>query len=115
VGINYELNREFDLYFNLFYEGIEEALRLKPKTIFFGQNGGKVKLRLGCQPSRRTLFIQGHRLWHPLIKTFSSFLFPQDELGPSLVEPERSAGPEDVAPATAPAAQQTTGQVAAKR
>lgn len=43
VGFDYHLNHQFDLYFNLFFEAVEEAFRRAPQRIFVGQTSDDFK------------------------------------------------------------------------
>jgi predicted N-acyltransferase len=75
LGVDYDLVREYDLYFNVLYEDLETALKLQPQLIYFGQNASHVKLRLGCRQSARRLFVKGHGLFGPLLRRFSPYIF----------------------------------------
>ena len=48
AGVDYRWNRQYDTYFNLFYQSILHGFAEKKKKISFGQNGYYVKQRLGC-------------------------------------------------------------------
>ena len=80
LGLDYSINRQVDLYFNILYEELDWSLSRRPESIYFGQNGETVKSRIGCGQSRRTMFVRGRRLWHPLIKSFSSRVFPSGDV-----------------------------------
>jgi predicted N-acyltransferase len=75
LGVDYDLNREYDLYFNALYEDLDFALRQQPEMIHFGQNSSPVKLRIGCRQSARWLFVKGHGVLDPVIRRFSRFIF----------------------------------------
>ena len=53
-------SRDVDLYFNLMYHQLDDALRLAPERILVGQTADVFKARLGCRPSPHLPF-NGHR------------------------------------------------------
>ena len=48
AGLDYRLNHEFDLYFNLMYTGLDRAFRKGVATINVGQTAAAFKARIGC-------------------------------------------------------------------
>lgn len=58
-GLDYRLNHEFDLYFNLVYALIEHGLRKRAATIVFGMGSDAVKSRIGCYPEPLYVFVKG--------------------------------------------------------
>jgi len=48
AGLDYQLNEELDLYFNLMYAGLDRALRKQVSTIHVGQSADAFKARIGC-------------------------------------------------------------------
>jgi predicted N-acyltransferase len=80
LGVDYDLNREYDLYFNALYEDLDFALQQQPELIHFGQNSSPVKLRIGCRQSARWLFVKGHGVLGPLIRRFSRSIFREVEV-----------------------------------
>jgi len=48
AGLDYRLNEELDLYFNLMYAGLDRALRKQVSTIHVGQSADAFKARIGC-------------------------------------------------------------------
>jgi hypothetical protein len=67
AGLDYSLNREFDLYFNLMYAGFDRALRKRPERIHVGQTAAVFKARMGCQSELRYVFAKGYG---PLLRPF---------------------------------------------
>jgi predicted N-acyltransferase len=59
AGINYDLNREFDIYFNLMFAGFDRALRARVAKINVGQTATVFKARMGCYSEPRYVFIKG--------------------------------------------------------
>jgi predicted N-acyltransferase len=59
AGINYDLNREFDIYFNLMFAGFDRALRTGLAKINVGQTATVFKSRMGCHSEQRYVFIKG--------------------------------------------------------
>ena len=59
AGIDYRLNHEFDLYFNLMYAGFDRALRKRVAKIHVGQTATVFKARMGCYSEPRYIFTKG--------------------------------------------------------
>ena len=58
-GLDYHLNHEFDLYFNLVYALLEHGLRKRVSTIVFGMGSDAVKARIGCHAEPLYVFVKG--------------------------------------------------------
>ncbi len=59
AGMNYALNEQFDLYFNLMYTGIDRALRGNAAKIAIGQTADAFKARLGCLSEPMYALVRG--------------------------------------------------------
>ena len=59
AGLDYSLNREFDLYFNLMYTGFDRALSKRVERIHVGQTATVFKARMGCKSEQRYVFAKG--------------------------------------------------------
>jgi hypothetical protein len=59
MGIDYELNAEFDLYFNLIYAVLDRALRKGVGEIRVGQAADAFKAKLGCRPEPLYMYMKG--------------------------------------------------------
>jgi Acetyltransferase (GNAT) domain len=59
AGLDYRLNHEFDLYFNLMYAGFDRAFRKGIATINAGQTAAAFKARIGCDFAPLYLFAKG--------------------------------------------------------
>jgi predicted N-acyltransferase len=58
-GVDYSLNTESDLYFNLMYDTLNEALKHKVSSIELGQTADTFKARLGCNQKPLFLYTKG--------------------------------------------------------
>ena len=59
AGIDYRLNHEFDLYFNLMYALLDRALRAGVAKINVGQTATVFKSRIGCYSEPRYVYMKG--------------------------------------------------------
>ena len=59
AGLDYRLNDEFDLYFNLMYAGFDRALQKRVKRIHVGQTSTVFKARMGCFSEERYIYTKG--------------------------------------------------------
>ena len=64
AGIDYPLNRDYDLYFNLMYAGFDRALRKGVKRIHVGQTATGVQVADGLLLRAALYLRQGHRVLH---------------------------------------------------
>jgi predicted N-acyltransferase len=76
-GLDYELNDEADLYFNLMYEDLDHALRQKVQSIHVGQTANDFKSRMGCSLEPRCFYIKARlSALQPVLRAGSPHLFP---------------------------------------
>jgi predicted N-acyltransferase len=61
-GMDYAVARDADLYFNLMYQQLDDALRRGPERIEVGQTADAFKARLGCRPTPRYFYVKPCRL-----------------------------------------------------
>jgi predicted N-acyltransferase len=59
AGIDYALNGEYDLYFNLMFAGFDRALRSNVRKINVGQTATVFKSRMGCYSEARHVYVKG--------------------------------------------------------
>jgi predicted N-acyltransferase len=59
AGLDYSLNEELDLYFNLHYAALDRALRKQVSTVELGSTAGAFKARLGCYSEPVYIFVKG--------------------------------------------------------
>ena len=59
AGLDYDLNSELDLYFNLMYAGFDRALRRRVRRIHVGQTATAFKSRMGCISEPRYIYVKG--------------------------------------------------------
>jgi hypothetical protein len=59
AGLDYRLNHEGDLYFNLMYAGLDRAFRRGVETIHVGQTAAAFKARIGCDSAPLYAYAKG--------------------------------------------------------
>lgn len=57
IGFDYERNEALQLYFNILYFSIEQAIALKKKKLILGRTALEAKARLGCKPAYLSTFL----------------------------------------------------------
>ena len=62
-GVDYDLNRIADLYFNVMYAELGQALSVRTDTIQVGQTADEFKTHLGCTASPRSICVRGVVRW----------------------------------------------------
>ncbi len=80
TGLDYSLNADYRLYFNLLYPVIGYAGERRMKTLSLGQTSYTFKARLGVQPYPLFLYVK-HRngIIHRILSSFQTSLFPETE------------------------------------
>jgi predicted N-acyltransferase len=58
-GFDYQLNHQYDLYFNMVYNCFDSALRKRVARIHVGQTATEFKARMGCYSEPRYIFVKG--------------------------------------------------------
>jgi hypothetical protein len=83
-GLDYTVNREFDLYFNVMYADLDHGFKEDVADIRLGQTADTFKAQLGCEQQPLYFYIKGvGRRWDLCIKVGFSLLFPNRPLPPS--------------------------------
>lgn len=104
-GIDYQLNREADLYFNVMYADLDHGLREDVASIQLGQTSEQFKARLGGEPEPLYLYVRGRgRLTSALVRLLSGWIFPERDPVPSfdIYRQHDGAGPGDPSAQPAP-------------
>ena len=57
IGFDYEHNKELQLYFNMLFFGIEQAIALQKEKLILGRTALDAKARLGCKPRYLLTFL----------------------------------------------------------
>lgn len=76
LGIDYEKNREGDVYFNLFYAYLREILSADVHRIDFGANSDDFKARVGCRQRINYMYIGATNWLRWPLRWFAGLLFP---------------------------------------
>lgn len=79
IGLDYNLNRECDLYFNIFYAAMEEAFVRGPRRIYVGQTSDEFKhQKLSTFQVPLNLFVKGRRwLTRQFLAARFEWFFPE--------------------------------------
>jgi predicted N-acyltransferase len=103
LGVDYEVNAEAEVYFNLLYQSIDTALRHGAQEICIGQTTDALKHdKLGCYQVPLSIFVKGGR-WtmRAVLKAgFSSIfpprplLYPREETQPNTDDPTEATLPD---------------------
>lgn len=60
LGLDYQINFESNIYYNLFYEVLAQALQSDVKSIQIGQTADTFKARLGCASTPLHVYLKGN-------------------------------------------------------
>ncbi len=102
IGLDYPLNAEADLYFNLMAADLAFAIAQGARDVQVGQTADEFKSRLGCRPRPRYVYVRGMGAmvgW--LVRRAAGWCFPPPARPPrrdlfrrpSLDEKSRGGGP----------------------
>lgn len=76
VGLDYDVNRQSELYFNLCYKELDFAMRHGTQTIFMGQTADVFKSRLRCCHQSLCFFVKLRGRIGFILRWFASLFFP---------------------------------------
>ena len=78
VGIDYSVNKEFELYQNILYDYVKETVSLNKKTLNLGRTASEIKSNLGAKAYDLTCYAR-HRnsLSNRIIKPLIDHLKPE--------------------------------------
>ena len=84
AGLDYRLNEQFDLYFNLLYGLLDRGLQKRAWTIVFGIGSDTFKRRLGCDAAPLYFFAKGRGpVMSSVVRSAGKLLFaPQPAAAP---------------------------------
>jgi hypothetical protein len=76
-GLDYALNNEGDLYFNLFYKDLDQAFRSGATSVHMGQTSDSFKSRLGSATQPLYFFVRARAPWmNAALRLFAPVAFP---------------------------------------
>jgi hypothetical protein len=79
IGFDYEINKEIDLYQNILYNFLEQAIKTKKKRLNLGRTAGEIKSTVGARAQELTCYIKPQNTVSKLVlKPFINFLQPSD-------------------------------------
>jgi predicted N-acyltransferase len=83
-GLNYELNNSGDVYFNIMFASLDNALKAGVPKIHVGQTADTFKARLGCFQEDLFVYVRGiGRFWSWSLNVSFDVLFPAPPEVPS--------------------------------
>ena len=95
VGLNYEKNPEFDLYQNILYALIQEALRHQLSRVNLGRTAAEIKSTVGARPEELICYIRPQNLISGMMqKPFIQFLQPGQWIRRNPFSEEKQTAPE---------------------
>jgi predicted N-acyltransferase len=84
LGLNDELNNSGDVYFNMVFASLDNALKANVPKIQVGQKADTFKARLGCFQEDRFIYVRGiGRFWSWSLNVSFDVLFPAPPEVPS--------------------------------
>lgn len=79
IGFDYELNKEIDLYQNILYNFLGQAITLKKRKLNLGRTAGEIKSTIGAHAQELTCYIKPQNTVSRLVlKPFINFLQPSE-------------------------------------
>ncbi|MDO8999619.1 MAG: hypothetical protein Q7W45_07640 [Bacteroidota bacterium] len=79
IGFDYELNQEFNLYQNILYSMIDEAIKNKLSKVNLGRTAAEIKTTVGAKAENLICYIKPQNTISKIIqKPFISFLQPAE-------------------------------------
>ncbi|MGR6088295.1 MAG: hypothetical protein ACU4F9_08965 [Arcticibacter sp.] len=79
IGLDYELNREFNLYQNILYGLISDAISCGVRRVMYGRTALEIKSTVGATPHKLACYMRfQNKLLNTVVKTVVSGLGPKD-------------------------------------
>lgn len=79
IGLNYDLNKQYELYQNMLYDYVREAIAAGTKQLFLGRTASEIKSTIGAEPVELKCYIRHHNpLSNRIIKPFVDYLKPAE-------------------------------------
>jgi hypothetical protein len=83
-GLDYALNSDGDLYFNLFYNDLDQAFRSGATSVHMGQTSDSFKSRLGSTAQPLYFFVRARAAWlNAALRLLAPVAFPKAPAAPS--------------------------------
>lgn len=97
IGIDYELNKQLELYQNMLYDYVREAIAAKTGKLILGRTASEIKSTIGAEAVELKCYIRHHNpLSNRIIKPFVEYLkpaawiprnpFKENDLQPAMVQ-----------------------------
>lgn len=79
IGVDYSINKAYELYQNILYDYLREAIEAGAKKLQLGRTASEIKSNLGARPHELTCYIR-HRnpISNRIIKPFIDYLKPSE-------------------------------------
>ena len=79
IGLDYEVNKELDIYQNILYDYVKEAIAENAARLFLGRTASEIKSTVGAKAYELKCYVR-HRnpLSNRIIKPFIDYLTPTD-------------------------------------
>ncbi len=77
IGIDYELNKQLELYQNILYDYVKETIFMRTEQLFLGRTASEIKSTIGAEAVELKCYIRHHNpLSNRIIKPFVDYLKP---------------------------------------
>lgn len=79
IGLDYDINKAYELYQNILYDYLNEAIENQSRFLFLGRTASEIKSNIGAKAHELTCYIR-HRnpLSNRIIKPFIDYLKPSE-------------------------------------
>lgn len=79
IGIDYELNKQLELYQNILYDYVKEAIIIHTEQLILGRTASEIKSTIGAEAVELKCYIRHHNpLSNRIIKPFVDYLKPAE-------------------------------------
>jgi hypothetical protein len=77
IGIDYDLNKQLELYQNILYDYVKESILMRTEQLFLGRTASEIKSTIGAEAVELKCYIRHHNpLSNRIIKPFVDYLKP---------------------------------------
>jgi len=91
AGFDYQLNDEYQLYFNILFTGVERAIQLQKQQLKLGRTAFDSKASLGAKPVELSYFIKTANIPNAAVKWFVNYFSSMEDSKWKLRDPLKPA------------------------
>lgn len=79
IGVDYDFNKEFEIYQNILYDYVKDAIEMKAQCLILGRTASEIKSTVGAQAHQLTCYIRHQNSFsNVILRPFVDYLKPAE-------------------------------------